>query len=155
MPTPWRPQGPQGPQGAPGAAGAAGPQGAQGVSNTVLFVWAATIAQAVTTIRYLKICGNTTPSNIESTSELRVQRDGTLTTLRIHHAVANADSFIYTVRVNGVDTALTVTMAGGAVTNTATAAIAVNNGDIVSVKTVQSSTTAGASMEPRATVGWS
>lgn len=66
---------------------------------------------------------------------------GTYTSLAVVATVALAtDSVTYTVRKNGVDTALTVTVAAGATSAVGSGSVAVVAGDRISIKVVQSGT---------------
>lgn len=68
-----------------------------------------------------------------------VSGPGTYTTIKVVASAAFAtDSFTYTVRLNGVDTGLTVTLAAGATSAVGTGSVAVVAGDRISVKVVQS-----------------
>jgi hypothetical protein len=154
MPSPWLKVGPQGPQGAAGAAGAQGAQGSTGPGIHPL--WGATAAQASISDFFLEALEVGAASiTVEARSQLTYSSACTLNKLYVTHIVANVDTFQYTVRINGVDTGITCQMAsnGTSANNTANSA-AVSAGDKVSLKTVQSSTTAGAAMRPRASIGY-
>jgi hypothetical protein len=74
--------------------------------------------------------------------------------LRVNHAVAIAgDTLAWTFRINGVDTALTATVAGGGTTASITGqAVLLSKADVFSMKLLQSSTTTQASMAGKAAV---
>lgn len=64
---------------------------------------------------------------------------GTYTRITVVATLAfTTDSFTYTVRKNGVDTALVAVLAAGAVSVTGTGSVSVVDGDRISVKVVQS-----------------
>lgn len=64
---------------------------------------------------------------------------GTYTRITVVASVAfTTDTFTYTVRKNGVDTGLTVTLAASATSATGTGSVSVVDGDRISIKVVQS-----------------
>lgn len=158
MPTPWLKVGPQGPQGAAGAAGAQGPQGAAGSAGPgIMPEWGGLAAQAATTDPTFLQSNNAEGSTVtvEGRSQVTFSSACTLNKLYVTHIVGNVDTFQYTVRINGVDTSITCQMASnGTSTNDTAHSAAVSEGDKIALKTVQSSTTAGTGMRPRATIGY-
>lgn len=70
---------------------------------------------------------------------------GTYTTLKVISSLAlSPDTVTFTLRLNGVDTGLTVTLAAGATTATGTGSVTVVEGDLLSMKMVQSGSTVSA-----------
>jgi hypothetical protein len=131
---PVGPAGPQGPAGAPGATGAQGvpgaagsqgipgppgpqgipgPEGPQGPPGIALGgIFAAGGAQGAGVVRF---SSNTSVANaIENEAVMPLPRNGLLTTLAVYPSSnAQTTGTRFVVRVNGIDTALQVTVAGG------------------------------------------
>jgi len=85
--------------------------------------------------------GNTQAAETECMCGLIITRRGTIKSLAIHSEVAPGagESFTYTLRINGVATALTFTIEGAAATsNSIEANVAVAVGDRVTVQLVTS-----------------
>lgn len=133
--------GPQGPQGAPGAAGAAGPQGAQGApSSPSIAQWGWTTSPSINADRYATNAYSATNAT-ESLSTILVSRPFTLTQLDYRAPALSTDTIVATIRINGVDTAATVTVNPGVSVQQITGlAIAVNNGDRLTLKLRQNGT---------------
>jgi hypothetical protein len=95
----------------------------------------------------------TSVSSAEDAGTFLVSKAGTLTELRvrIQTALAAGRDTAFTVRVNGVATALTVTVTGGNQTGVVTGSVAVAVGDRITVSTV-TSVADGTTSRPRATV---
>ena len=121
-----------GPTGATGATGPAGP-------GSVWVFGAASVAIAADT-RYLPR-GTTATAPTTSDFAFRVSRAGTARNLRVRHnaAAGNGQNITYTLRVNGLDTALTCTLATGAVgdANDLVNSVAVAAGDLIELVAVK------------------
>jgi hypothetical protein len=93
---------------------------------------------------------------VEGVSQQPAPVTGTFKTMYIAHLVATVtDTMAYTLRINGVDTSITATMAssGSAVNDTAHTAAFVA-GDLISIKAIQSGSTASTTVRMRATLGY-
>ncbi len=156
--------GTQGPQGAAGSAGGAGPQGPQGAAGSagaqgaaglgLFFQWACVAAPAIASARYM-VCTGGAVSATEAQGQWLVGADCTLTYLRVRaNAALATNSVTVMVRKNGVNTALTVTLAGAGTSGAITGqSVAFAAGDRVSLSLTQSSTEAQAAWNFRAVVG--
>lgn len=112
-----------------------------------------TSAPATTSTRYC-IAQNVAANAVETNGVMLFGVARTATEIRIHHTNAiSGDTLAWTFRINGVDTALTATVASGGTTASLTGqSVAVAKGDRGSMSLVQSSTTAQASLAGKAAV---
>jgi hypothetical protein len=96
------------------------------------------------------------PDTVESSSKIVMPQAGTVTAMYVTSAgAAIADSQTFTVRKNGVDTAVTCVMAGGTVTANDTGhSFAFVAGDVLSIKVVQSSTAASVVTNTTVSLAW-
>lgn len=110
------------------------------------FVWHCASPQQGAAGTYYYPFGQTT-ANVAATSEITAVQvawgmAGTLRNLRgkFHTVVADADTAVCTLRINGVDTALTITLTGNstALVSDTTHSVAVSVGDLITLKDVQS-----------------
>jgi len=148
-------QGPTGPQGAQGAAGAQGPTGPQGATPTGgLDIFFGYLSAANSTSD--RFC----PSNygaIQSIESAGVTLAGsafTVTEIRVRHGGQQwATAVTYTLRINGVDTAVTCTVASSGTTASASGfSVAVAKGDRLSVKVVEASAVAASNADARVAI---
>jgi hypothetical protein len=104
--------GPPGPPGPPGPAGPAGPAGAGGT-----FTWGNDNIGAAADTRYLSPGRGVTASLMPVIYQVPVPRAGFVRNLVVRHnsAAGNGNNVVYTVLLNGVATALTVTVPTGVV----------------------------------------
>jgi hypothetical protein len=124
-----------------------GPTGAAGAEAYRLFSLAG--AAGSTAARYLSIVGNTVQAS-EPLCKRAVPRATTFSTLRVYFATAYATAnATLTLRVNGVDTALTGVISAGGQTLTVTGSVGVAANDAISVKiqldAIESNATLGVS----------
>lgn len=129
--------------GATGPAGAAGATGTQGSAGTAFGVirWDSFAAAGNTSTNYMQVIAGTPDTN-EYKSRQIIGTAGTFTKITVScaFALSASNTFTVTLRVNGVDTSLTLTIGASQVSGNATGSVAVNVGDIVSMKVVQSGT---------------
>lgn len=150
--------GPQGPQGAAGAIGPQGPQGAQGApgnSETELFRWGSSTAAAANADRFLQN-SYAAPSASGVTSGLLNRVAATVTSIAAVHQIAlSVDDVVYTLQLNGADTAATVTVPAGSTSVVVLSglSIAIAANDIVRMKARQNGTEVQAGLNARVTVG--
>lgn len=127
------PQGPQGPQGAAGAVGPQGPQGAAGESIAA-YTWGASGPPGVVGLRFLQN-NFAVMTATENNGVAVVARAFTLHSLYVQQGAALAVADVtFTVRINGVNTAATVTILAGATSGNITGlSIAVAAGDRLTI----------------------
>lgn len=121
-PTGFGASGPTGPTGAlgptgpgMGATGPTGPQGSQGATgSSAVLVWGATDVGTTPTPRFLPPGYETASIATTTVKEIAVPRPGTLRNafLLVRSPSSNPTDMTYTVQVNGVDTALAITIPG-------------------------------------------
>lgn len=91
--------------------------------------------------RFLDQWSSTTTAGTAEADPIVMPRAGTLRNLFVSHqaAVGNGNSIVYTVRVNGVNTTLTVTLASGAIAQASDLVntVAVAQGDRVTLSAVK------------------
>ena len=131
-----------GPQGASGATGAVGTAASTGFGAIRFYVGN---APGATTAFYPPPAtpGNTdVPPSTEYSSTWIMGASGTYTKIYASHtgALASSNTYTVTLRVNGVDTGLTFTMAAGGTSGSASGSVSVVAGDRVTLKYVQSGT---------------
>lgn len=155
------PTGPTGPSGATGSAGLTagptgptGPTGPSGALATGVFRWGTISGPASVATLFLHP-GSNTSNGTESFSRRVSTGSLTLTFLRVKIATAFAvASFTVTLRVNGVDTALTVTVAAGATSGSITGgSVSVVDKDLLTLKYTQTTTEAQAALGLALVVG--
>ncbi len=152
-------QGPQGAsaagaQGAQGATGTQGPQGTQGATGTSLqaFSWGGTSVGNTTSTRWPTQDPSTPFASSEAQGQLIWPTTGLIKGIRASFSTAlPTANMVYTVRINGADTALTLTINATVASGGATGSISVNAGDLVGIKAVASAADNSAS-NPRLTV---
>jgi hypothetical protein len=146
--------GPPGPPGPVGPPGPIGPPGPQGESIGLLFWGNDTVAAAADT-RYLSP-GRDGTAPLVDFAQMPLPRAGTLRRLFVRHNAAggNGNAVVYTVLVNGIATALTVTLATGAVGQVSDLinAVAGAQGDRVSLRASKAAVIAGGNIDVQATV---
>lgn len=115
----------------------------------VLGFWAMLSAPATAAVRFVDF-GNVrdTPQAAEQSSAMVMPTAGTITKMFANHFNAlSTDSITYTLRLNGADTAITCVVAATTTqANDVAHTVAYAAGDRLSVKCVQSSTQAGATL---------
>jgi hypothetical protein len=107
-------------------------------------VWGCGNIAAAADTRFLSFgFGDSATADTTSSYAFRSPRAGTLRNLRVRHNAANGNgtSVVYTVRVAGVPTALTATLASGAVGDASNliATVAVAAGDLIEVTAFKAS----------------
>lgn len=146
--------GPSGPTGAAGSAGGSGATGPTGPSNRFFqMLFSATNTGNTTSARFVVDNFNGTVSATESDGQQICPFTGTLTDLLGLLAGGSiVPNVTYTVRVNGSDSALTLTITAGSTTgHTSGGSVAVTQGDKISIKSVTASASA-ANAAPRITL---
>lgn len=128
-----------------------GPQGPAGPARAQ-YSWQQFGSNATTLVRYLQVSSTTTGNN-ESLGRVLVMYSTTLVRLdvRVTGTPFTTDSCTFTLRKNGVDTALTVALGVGATAVNITGSVSVAPGDILTMKAVQSGSEA-VSLNPRVAV---
>lgn len=106
--------------------------------------------------RFLDQWSNTGTAGTAETAPIVAPRSGTLKNMIARHeaAVGNGNTIVYTVRVNGVDTLLTVTLASGAIGQVSNLVntVAVAQGDRITLKAVKALVIANGSVIPSVTM---
>lgn len=127
--------GPTGPTGPTGTQGVTGPTGTQGTAN-VVFRFGCRTGGGTTGTFFADPYGL---DGISTTETFALSAaSSTITTLRWFSASAfTAADVTVTLRVNGVDSALTLTIAHGSTTGTASGSVAIAQNDRISLKWVQ------------------
>lgn len=135
--------GPTGPTGATGPTGPTGPAGPTGAAGAIgeSIGWLQGRAFANTTVCYIIVgtIGNP-PATVEYQSRLLAGYTTTLNNIKVFVATPIADTLTYTLRVNGVDSLLTVTVAASGSSASASASVSITAGDVLTMKVVQSGT---------------
>lgn len=147
-----------------GIDGLANPSAAQGASTKnyqdtkrMLFCqFGATQAPGAPAAKFILPGGGNTPNSAESIAVVLAPFAGTLTDLvGVHGNVMTVDSITYTIRVNGVDTALTFTIANNVATGSSTGqSVAVAQGDKITLKAVQTASQANTTLNGSFSLGW-
>lgn len=135
------------PIGAIGPTGATGPIGATGATGPREYFWASSSIPATTSARYLQ--NDTTVLTATEGLGVLLGAGGTLTLMRVDFAgtAMSTANMTFTLRVNGVDSALTVTINAGATSGQMTgASVAINPGDSLSMKSVASASEANSAI---------
>lgn len=142
-----------GPTGPTGATGATGPTGPQGSSSGAVLMWAAASNGNGTTVAYLPAlpydAGLSASTGGQIASTLVMPRAGTLRNLFVATLSASVGlSTTFTVQVNGVDTAITCTMASSTTSaSDTTHSVSVSAGDQVRLKEVNSTSGSAANSQ--------
>ncbi|HVY27025.1 MAG TPA: hypothetical protein VHB79_10760 [Polyangiaceae bacterium] len=122
-----------------------GPQGPAGSDSGVL-TWNGSQAAANTSDNFLPTYAAVPDTNEYKSGQL-IATATTLTTIRVASftVLGSSNTITFTLRKNGVDTGLTVTLGVGATSAVATGSVSVAPGDMLTMKAVQSGNgTAGA-----------
>jgi hypothetical protein len=125
--------------------------------KTLMFgQWQQLQASALTAARFVLPGGGSNANTNENLSVVLAPAAGTLTGLYVFHGVAmTTDSITYTLRVNGVDSSIVVAMAAAQTAgNILGQSVAVNAGDRVTIKSVQSSTEAKTTLASGLSLLW-
>ena len=119
-----------------------GPTGANGAA--ALLAWRSLNYGGTTSTRYLhRRFVDLAVSSSETPSKIPLSSAGVLRNLLVggDNSIGGGTSVAYTVRVNGVDTALTVTLSSGTQSGSDTAhSVSVASGDVASLSTLTSAT---------------
>lgn len=142
-----------GPTGPPGPIGPPGPTGLSGANG---LGWGNSSISAGADTRFLDAWYNQATAPLTMIGQLACTRAGTLRNLFVRHNVASGNglSVVYTVLVNGVATALTVTLATAAIgqVSNLVATVAVAQGDRVALRAVKAAAIGSGTQEVTVTL---
>ena len=156
---PAGPQGPQGPQGAvgpQGPQGPVGPQGPQGESGfPTIAQWGFQAAPAADADRYIPSnFGAVITPGAAAAGNTLVSKSGTIRQIAVFvNSALVSNAITFTVRINGVDSAITVTVPP--MTNSVNVtglAVAVVIGDVLTVKVRQNGTEVNSLLSARVSI---
>ena len=119
-----------------------------------IWCWGGTNAPAINADRFMQAAAyGTAVSTTEPVGYMLASAACTVTKLYVKNdANMSTDTLTYTLRVNGVDSALTLVIGTGTSSGNATGSVAVAAGDRLSMKLRQNGTEASASLSPRASI---